>query len=338
MLVRLIITSFISLILVVIVVPGAMGFLEHPITPETVRTTIQGQDSIPIKVYMPATKQVVEMPLGEYLKGVVAAEMPAEFQDEALKAQFVVARTYAVRRMQVVNGPGRGGCSLSPQADVCADPSTGQAYMSREEAQKKMGTFAAAKLWQRLDEFQIATQGQVLTYNHALIDPLYHSVSGKQTEDSGEYFKESLPYLKPVSDNWGADSPKLMETKHFTLEQLADKLSLAGKAVTVAALGGSKAPVQITAKTVTGRAKTVSVAGVTLTGREFRESLGLASTDFTVSVKGKEVDITTTGYGHGVGMSQYGANGMAKAGKSYKEILLYYYTGVTLEGLWDEKK
>jgi stage II sporulation protein D len=331
---RILIVGISILVVVLIGLPSLLALTARPTRSPAPDPKAQGADNVSIKVYLPSTRQVVVMPLGEYLKGVVAAEMPARFQDEALKAQFVVARTYAVHRMHQFTG--RGGCSLNATADVCADPATGQAYMGRQEADHKMGTFTASSLWQRLSALQLATDGLVVTYHGELIDPLYHSVSGKSTEDAGEYFSASLPYLKSVSDAWGADSPILHETKHFSLATLSVKLSLEGKAVTAASLTGTKALIRILNHTTTGRVKTLTVAGVTMTAREFRERLGLASTDFTVAVVGSDVAITTTGYGHGVGMSQYGANGMAEAGKTFKDILTYYYTGVTLTNMFAE--
>ncbi|MFS8639571.1 MAG: SpoIID/LytB domain-containing protein, partial [Symbiobacteriaceae bacterium] len=135
-----------------------------------------GADSLDVRVYFPDRDEIAVMPLGEYLKGVVAAEMPPDFEMEALKAQFVVARTYTVRRMPQFGG--KGGCPLRPEADVCADYRTGQAYMSREELEAKYGPLVAASYWRRLSQAQAETEGEVLTYQGELIDALYHAVSG----------------------------------------------------------------------------------------------------------------------------------------------------------------
>jgi stage II sporulation protein D len=336
---RFLIPSLVFLIAVLLVLPTAMGrmFSQTASPPEETRA---GSDTFKIKVYFPETKQVQEMLLAEYLKGVVAAEMPPEFNLEALKAQMVAARTYAIRRMQQFNGPGRGGCPLNPSADVCASPGSGQAYFSREELEKRLGPDAAASYWQRLNQVQAATDGLVLRYRGQLIDPLYHSVSGTKTEDAAEYFPNPVPYLKAVDDHWGADSPKMRETRRFSAQALASALSTTGKAVAVPALTGAlkagKPPVEVISRTGTGRVKEVRVGGQILTGREFRERLGLRSTNFTVSVEKGEVVIQTVGNGHGVGMSQYGANGMAREGKSFQEILRHYYSGVEVAHLFTE--
>jgi len=300
---------------------------------------VDGTDALPIQVYFPETQEIREMPLGEYLKGVVAAEMPHTFETEALKAQFIVARTYAVRRMQQFNGPGRGGCPLSPAADVCADPSTGQAYTTLEELAAKIGQRAANHYWRRLSQVQAETEGLVIRYQGELIDPLYHAVSGTTTAAAEEYFSQPLPYLRPVDDRWGADAPLLEVTQRFTPEELATRLSVEGTAIPAAAISArtqaGELPVRILERTATNRVKRVQVGSQVLSGREFRERLNLRSTNFTISVGDGEILVTTTGYGHGVGMRQYGANGMAKAGKGYAEILNHYYQGITLGRLFD---
>ncbi|HYF93349.1 MAG TPA: stage II sporulation protein D [Symbiobacteriaceae bacterium] len=331
---RYLIGGLIALILVLVAIPASLGRLsasgntfEHALSPSGISS-----DTWPIKVYFPGSKTVQTMPLGEYLKGVVAAEMEPDFETEALKAQMIVARTYALRRMFPAGEQSKGGCPDDPAADICADPKTGQAYTSKHELAGKMGAGAANVLWQRLDKIQAETDGRVLRWKGQLIDPLYHSVSGTKTEDAGSYYSQSLPYLKSVDDHWGQDSPRLKKIYEFTPAELAEKLSTEGKPLAVPALANSvtagKAPVLITAYTESGRVKTVRVDAVIFSGREFREKLDLQSTNFAVSVQKGQIVVTTTGYGHGVGMSQWGANGMARAGKTYADILKHYYTGV----------
>ncbi|HYF76806.1 MAG TPA: stage II sporulation protein D [Symbiobacteriaceae bacterium] len=338
---RFLIGGLVALMLVVVALPALLGRLagtQVPAAPAV--AAARGSDQWPIKVYFPDTKQTESLPLGEYLKGVVAAEMERNFETAALEAQMIVARTYALKRMQPFAAGGKGGCPDSAEADICADPRTGQAYVSYQAAVKKMGAAAAQALWQRLDKIQTETDGIVLRYKGALIDPLYHSVSGTKTEDSGSYYAHSLPYLKSVDDHWGADSPRLKKTYRLTPDALSQQLAAGGKVLAVPALAtavqSGKTPVQITAFTETGRVQTVKVNNVTLTGREFRELLNLQSTNFTVTLDHGEIVITTTGYGHGVGMSQWGANGMAKAGKSYSEILKHYYTGVEISSVFED--
>ncbi len=333
------------LCLVMLVLPTVLGRLfsnSSSAAASTSRpaTIPDGSDGLRIRVYFPTDRRVVEMPLGEYLKGVVAAEMPPHFETEALKAQFIVARTYAVRRMRQFAGPGRGGCQLHPGADICADVAHGQAYISREQTAEKYGRYTARKYWVRLDQIQAETDGLVLRYRGALIDPLYHAVSGRVTENVENYYQQPLPYLTSVDDRWGADAPNLRTTVRIPLHQFLLKLSSGGVNVSTTAVtalaGQGESPVEIVAYTDTGRVARVRVGGVELTGRRFRELLGLRSTDFEVGVDRNAVVITTVGYGHGVGMSQYGANGMARAGKSHVEILQHYYRGVTISTIFGE--
>lgn len=338
---RFLIGGLVALMLVLVALPALLGRLTGTLAPAAPAVAAtQGSDQWPIKVYFPETKTVESIALGEYLKGVVAAEMERNFETAALEAQMIVARTYALKRMQTFAASGKGGCPDNAEADICADPRNGQAYISQQAAVKRMGAMAANALWKRLDKIQVETDGIVLRYQGELIDPLYHSVSGTKTEDAGAYYTRSLPYLKPVDDHWGADSPRLKKVYRLTPDQLSQQFAAGGKELAVPALASvvraGKTPVQITAYTETGRVQTVKVNNVTLTGREFRELLNLQSTNFTVTVDDGEIVITTTGYGHGVGMSQWGANGMAKAGKSYSDILKHYYTGVEISSVFED--
>lgn len=314
---RLVFVTLVFLFVAALALPALIGRVFSKGDPP--RSESDGPDQMPISVYFPADRQIRKLPLGEYLRGVVAAEMPAEFETEALRAQFIVARTYAVRRMRLFGRPENGGCPLNPAADVCADSASSQAYMDLVELERKLGPVAAGAYWKRLSQAQVETAGLVLTHRGELIDPLYHSVSGRVTEDAKAYFGKALPYLRSVDDRWGAYAPRLKETRSFTPDEISKALSTGGRRVP------SSTEVEIVDRTETGRVHTVSIAGVQVSGREFRERLQLRSTDFSVTAVGGKVVVQTQGYGHGVGMSQYGANGMARAGKSYEMILAHYY-------------
>lgn len=308
--------------------------------------TADPSDRWPVKVYFPQTKTIQTLALGEYLIGVVAAEVPSTFADEAVKAQFVAARTYTLRRMARFRPSGQGGCPLNPGAELCADSRTSQAYKTKDELIAQMGAPAAAAWWARLEAAGQATAGQVLHYGNELIDPLYHAVSGRLTENAADYYGTGHPYLQPVDDHWGQGAPSqyLLDEVHFTLDELARLLDKAVPALgtgpggyrctpdgRVEALQGAPSPVRILACTDSGRVKTVQVAGQSLTGRAFREELNLRSTDFQVQFRDGLLYVQTHGWGHGLGMSQWGANGMAQAGKRYPEILAHYYPGTTLD-------
>lgn len=303
-------------------------------------------DLWPVKVYFPKTERVETLPLGEYLVGVVAAEVPPSFADEAVKAQFVAARTYTLRRVARFRPSGQRGCPLNPAADLCADSQTSQAYKTKEELFNQLGAPAAAAWWARLEAAGRATAGQVLHYGDELIDPLYHAVSGRLTENAADYYGTGHPYLQPVDDHWGQGAPSqyLQDQVQFTLDELSRLLDKSVPALAsgpggyrctedgqVEALEGAPSPVRILACTESGRVKTVQVAGLTLSGRAFREELGLRSTDFQLQFRDGLLYVQTHGWGHGLGMSQWGANGMAQAGKRYPEILAHYYPGTTLD-------
>lgn len=329
---RLLTAALGLLVCVLVVVPAALG--RGCSRSVHLGQTYEGPAQLPVRVYFPDTDKTVEIPLGEYLIGVVAAEMPPEFETEALKAQFVAARTYTVRRMQAFGFS--GGCSLNPRADICASVQAGQAYLDEAGMRDRYGMFGAYRYRDRLRQAEEATSGLIITHSGAPIEALYHSASGRMTEDAGEYFGRAYPYLKPVSDRWAQDAPRYEVMASFTLQALAQRLGADFAAPVMQAVGAGKLPVEITAKTASGRVKTVQVGPNNMSGREFRERLGLRSTDFTVALKGNTVEITTRGYGHGVGMSQYGANALAKEGKDWREIIAHYYTGVRVDRIFDD--
>lgn len=344
---RLLLVTLLTVAVVVLALPAAIGSIGYPVfrgsaapsglTEASVSGPVaDGADSIPVRVYFPATDTVTEMPLGEYLKGVVAAEMPPDFEMEALKAQFVVARSYVVRRMRQFGGT--GGCPPSPEADICADHTVSQAYMTLDQLAARSGRLAAERFWQRLSQAQEETAGEVLTYHGELIEALYHAVSGRATENAEEYFSTSAPYLVSVDDRWGADAPALVTQTRFDPDEFAAKLEQNGTAPVLAVAAATRAgrsPVEVLQRTSTGRVKLVRIGDVELSGREFRERLGLRSTDFRVFLEEGQIVVETVGSGHGVGMSQWGANGMARAGKGYVEILQHYYPGVRLSRLFE---
>lgn len=329
---RLIAPALGLLVSILLIVPAILG--RGCSRPTELDISSDSTALLPVRVYLPEQDRVVEMPLGEYLVGVVAAEMPPDFHTEALKAQFVAARTYTVRRMRVFGFS--GGCSLHPDADVCASAAAGQAYLSDAGMRQRFGILDAYRFRQRLYEAEVATRDLILTYEGAPIEALYHSSSGALTADAAEYFGQAYPYLQPVSDRGAEAAPNYETTATFTAETLAEKLGLELATPVMQAVGAGKAPVEVTAKTATGRVQTVKVGTATLTGRELRERLGLRSANFTIALQAGKVVITTKGYGHGVGMSQYGANAMAKAGKDWRAILTHYYTGVRIDRIFDD--
>lgn len=272
-----------------------------------------------VRVKMPGG-EIEKMPLEEYLVGVVAAEMPATFETEALKAQAVAARTYAARRISQVNLPDKG-------YDLDTTVNT-QSWLSEGQMRQKWGWFSYWYYHSRIQNAVIGTKGFVLVADGEYIDAFYHSSSGrKPTEKPEEVWSTSRPYLNNV--NSGEENPlRFVKITSYTPEELYHKLSLPEQPKNF-----SSTDYQVLSKTTTGRIKSVKLLGYTYLATDLRKLLGLASTDMEWHVELQKITITTYGNGHAVGMSQYGANGLAKKGKTYKEILGYYYQGAKLLSL-----
>lgn len=274
-----------------------------------------------VAVYLSEEKRIVHVPLERYVRGVVAAEMPVEFALEALKAQAIASRTYIVQRMI------QGDFSDVPEGAMVTDTPQHQAYLD-EAALKSRWGLAYEKNMEKLSKAVEATRGQVLTFEGKPIYAAFFSTSNGYTENADDYWEgDGLPYLQSVPSPWDAHSPKFHDRVEIPVDEFLAKLSL-DASVTAAADG--KPWIEVVSKTAGNRVKEVRVGDRLLSGRKVREALGLNSSDFTVQVMEDVLVFTTTGYGHGVGMSQYGADGLAKEGKTAEEILRHYYRGVEL--------
>lgn len=271
-----------------------------------------------INVWDVKNEQLMVMTLEEYVKGVVAAEMPVHFELEALKAQAVVARTYAYQR--IVNNV---RVAEHPEAHLTTDYTTGQAWISADELKARWGFFEYLVNQRKINQAAAETQGMIAVYEGKPILAVYHSTSGGRTENSEHYWSEALPYLRSTADPYSSHSPYHYTTAEFST---ADFLWL----MDLSDLG----KVQVLERYPSGRVKTLEAGNKWFSGRDVRQRLGLRSTWFTVSVEAGRVHFSVWGYGHGVGMSQYGADGMARAGYDYKDILQYYYQGISLEKLY----
>src|SRR5699024_8872968 len=193
--------------------------------------------------------------------------------------------------------------------DDVTDTVRHQVYKNEEELRKQWGSDYTWKM-RRINEAVAATKGEILTYNDTTITPAFFSTSNGYTEKAGDYWENDLPYLKSVASPWDKSSPKFLDQKVVTLEEVE-------KALGISLARGEPIAADIT-KTDSGRVKQLQLGGETFSGRTVRENLDLRSTDFTIEQKDNHLIFTTKGFGHGIGMSQYGANGMAKEGKTYK--------------------
>lgn len=268
---------------------------------------ISSTENSKIIVLKRSNGQIVEMDIEEYLVGVVAAEMPASFNEEALKAQAVVARTYTLKLLE--------------QKRVLTDDVSTQVYKSNEELQV---------VWQ--DSYNIYynkvrnavnnTKGKVIKYNGELIDAVYHSTSNGYTEDSVNVWGNTIPYLKSVTSPWDTSASTFLREENKTFDEISSRLGIDFN---------SNSIIQIILRDVSNRILKIKINDTLYTGVQLRTLLGLRSADFDVALKDSFATFTTRGYGHGVGMSQYGANGMANSGYNYEQILKYYYTGINIE-------
>ena len=252
---------------------------------------------------------VESVPLEEYVVGVVAGEMPVSFELEALKAQSVASRTYVMKRL--------GG---NGEYDV-VDTVSNQVYLDDNELKEKWKDNYVSyinKVRQAVNE----TSMECLEYDGELIEAMFFSTSNGYTEDSGEFFSTSLPYLKSVDSSYDKEvSSVFQDSKNISLQEFYERLGLSYQ---------SSLKITDVSRTNSHRVKSLKINGKEFSGKDVYYKLGLRSSDFEIELVGSNVVIQTKGYGHGVGMSQYGALGMAKKGYSYREILMHYYTGTTL--------
>lgn len=252
--------------------------------------------------------------LEEYLVGVVLAEMPASFETEALKAQAVVARTYTLRADSTGGKHGDGS--------VCTDYACCQAYIEPEEYLSRGGSLDSLE---KIRSAVAETAGLVLTYEGQLIEATYFSCSGGSTEDAVAVWGTDYPYLQATPSPGEEKAVHFTDTVSFTPEHFQQALGITLKGNPADWFG------KVT-YTEGGGVDTMEIGGQAYKGTRLRQLLSLRSTAFTVSA-GEKITITTRGYGHRVGMSQYGADAMAAAGKSYADILAYYYKGTALSAL-----
>ena len=252
-----------------------------------------------------------QMALDEYLTGVVLGEMPADFEPEALKAQAVVARTYTRKRME---GDKHGAAS------ICMDPACCQSWRSPEDYLAEGGRQSAVD---KVRQAVADTDGLVLRYEGKLIDATYFSCSGGSTEDAVAVWGQDVPYLQAVESPGEENAPRFTDSVEFTAGEFAGKLGLSAEGDPAGWFGS-------VIYTDGGGVDTMTIRGEVFSGVQLRSKLGLRSTAFEIKVSGNRITVTTRGFGHRVGMSQYGAQAMAREGSSCAEILAHYYTGTQL--------
>lgn len=304
------------------------------VIPMAIGTTLGGDFQLPttkvsktttpktIDVWLTEEKKTVKVDFEDYVIRVTASEMPANFEKEALKAQSVAARTYAMAKIVKYqeNHP-----ESHPKAPVC-DTIHCQVYKTEKQL-IDCHPEGWESSFKKLKKACKATEGQLLYYEGELVmQPLFFSSSGGQTENSEDVFSGTYPYLVSVSSPYEEEASHSNEKKEFSLKEVKTALTENYSDRTPGEVTINS--IKILSRTSGGRVEKIQIGDAVYKGTEVRNALGLSSALFTISFKGDDrLVITSDGYGHGVGMSQYGADGMAKEGYDYKEILTHYYTG-----------
>lgn len=275
-------------------------------------------ESVDISVYMHRHKKLCKMDLEEYIVGVVAAEMPISFEKEALKAQAVAARTFTARHMEA----NKGVLCKKGEGEICTDSACCQAYRSDEELRENWGKDYRKNI-EKVKQAVNETRGEIITYDGELIEALYHSNAGGMTEAAVNVFSQGRPYLISVEspDSLASHGKKCVRVGR---SEFVKKINSKWKNAQLKASKLEKS-VKIESRYEGGRIEKIKVGNVTVSGKDMRKLFSLESANFMLEFEEDDVVITTYGYGHGVGMSQYGADQMASDGSSYNEILKHYY-------------
>ena len=266
---------------------------------------IPEKETIEVTVHR-SNGSIITLSMNDYLIGVIGSEMPASFSIDALKAQAVLARTYAMKKIE--------------KNEKLTDTVSTQSYKDNEEL-KALWNNDYYKYYSKIKQAVEETENVTLKYNGEYIEAVYHSTSNGKTEDSSNVWGNSFPYLVSVDSSWDLNTTPYLRTVNKDLNSVLTTLGVNEENVSF----------EIISKNASGRVEKIKVGERIFTGIEFRTLLLLRSTDFDINVVGNEVVITTRGYGHGVGMSQYGANKMAELGNGYIQILSHYYPGTYLD-------
>lgn len=275
-----------------------------------------------IKLLHSKTNQIEEIQLDEYLYGVVSSEMPANYEAEALKAQAVVARTYTI--YQIINNNGK-----HENAEICDDSNCCQAWISKQDRLEKWEAEEAEENWNKIVDAVDSTKGEIITYNGVPINAFFHANSGGITESSLNIWGEvDYPYLKSVETSGEEGYTQYKSEVILTKEELLNKLKTKYEDCSIDF--SNQYCIQILEYTTSGRVKTIKFGNTEIAGTEARTLLELKSTNFTFKIDGENIIFSVIGYGHGVGMSQTGADALAKEGLKYVEIIKHFYTDVEI--------
>ena len=319
---------YIIVIIIIIVLIPLLIVKGCSSTPQEEAPPKKKVESIKVKVYISSEDRIQEMDLEEYVKCVVAAEMPADFELEALKAQAVAARTYVYARMKKIYTPKDDS---HKDADICTDHTHCQAWISRQDAMKKWGIFKANNNWKKVERAVAETEGTIIIHDGKIVNPVFHSSSGGKTENSEDVWEGvEVSYLRSVPSAGEEVAPNYIYTVTMKNEEFIEAVKKEYPDV-IFEKENILEEIEILGHTEGGDVKTIRIGNIEMKGTDLRKILSLRSANFEIEALGDDsVKITTIGYGHGVGMSQWGANHLAKIGGNYEEIIKYYYSGVEL--------
>ena len=264
-----------------------------------------------VRVYDEENKVIYNIPIEDYVVGVVAGEMPVDFELEALKAQSVAARSYVMVQMEK---------NIKKRYDV-VNTVMNQVYLDKSHLMTVWKDSYIEKI-NKIKSAVLATKGEYISYDGKVAEALFFSTSPGVTENSEEIFKNKVEYLRSKESSWDEISPVYTSNITYTLEEFYNLLNIEYK---------KNLEIEITKTTSTGRIKKIKINGKELTGNYVCSKLKLKSTYFEIIKEDNKVIIKNKGYGHGVGMSQYGAQGMAKLGYTYQDILKHYYTDIEIK-------
>ncbi|OOM71047.1 amidase enhancer precursor [Clostridium puniceum] len=278
-----------------------------------------------VRLYHKKDDTIEEMDLEDYIMGVVASEVPANFNEEALKAQAVAARTFYMNRRK---NPCKD--AKNKNGEIC-DTTNCQVYMSKAERMSKWSKSEAESNWNKIQKAVLDTKGQILTYEESALEyPQFFAISSGKTEDAKDVFSVDVPYLKSEESKGEEIAPKYKTTLEVPISEFINKINSKYENANLKK-GNLSSAIKVESYTEAGSVKEIKIGREVIKGTDFRTLFNLNSTNFKFEFRDNIVKINCIGYGHGVGMSQWGANAMGKSGSKYDEILKHYYNGVEIQ-------
>ncbi len=334
---RYLIIGLILVLLIILIPTTATKWVKKPEPlPESTYIRIDKPElkaepyALELRLYNAGIGKTVQIDIEEYTADVVSAEMPMSFSDEALKAQAIAARTFAINHCRKLGG---SGCSKGSKSDVCSESGSCQAFCDIDGRREKWGE-RFQEYESRLQKAVMETAGQIMTYEDKPINVFYHSTSGGMTEGSDSVFGVDLPYYQPVLSPDEESSSRLTSQVKLSAADFIKKVKrqYPDCGLSAASLEDS---VEVLSRTEGGRVDEARLGKAVISGKEFRKLFSLDSANFSLSFNGGDIVIDSRGFGHGVGMSQTGANGMAENGSNYIAILEHYYIGIDIINMND---